>query len=50
VAGVARLVLDEQLPVAGADHGLTVNALHLTGLDGAVDVVVGSSTSDTHHC
>jgi hypothetical protein len=50
VAGVATLVLDEQLPVPGADKGLTVNALHLTGLGGAVDVVVASATSDAHNC
>jgi hypothetical protein len=50
VAGVATLVLDEQLPVPGADKGLTVNALHLTGLGGAVDVAVASATSDAHNC
>lgn len=50
VAGVAKLVLNEQLPVPGADKGLTVNALHLTGLGGAVDVVVASATSDAHNC
>jgi hypothetical protein len=50
VAGLAKLVLNEQLPVPGADKGLTVNALHLTGLGGAVDVVVASATSDAHNC
>jgi hypothetical protein len=50
LGGGAKLVLDEQLPVPGADHGLTVNALHLTVLGGTVDVVVGSSTSDVHNC
>ncbi len=50
VAGLAKLVINEQLPVAGADKGLTVNALHLTGLGGAVDVVVASATSDAHNC
>jgi hypothetical protein len=48
--GVAKLVLNEQKPVPGADSGLTVNAIHLTGLGGAVDVVVGSATSDVHNC
>ena len=50
VAGLATLVLNEQVPVPGADKGLTVNALHLTGLGGAVDVVVASATSDAHNC
>jgi hypothetical protein len=50
VAGLAKLVLNEQLPVPGADKGLTVNALHLTGLGGGVDVVVASATSDAHNC
>jgi hypothetical protein len=50
VAGLAKLVINEQLPVPGADKGLTVNALHLTGLGGAVDVVVASATSDAHNC
>jgi hypothetical protein len=50
VAGVARLVINEQKPVAGAEHGLTVNALHLTGLDGDIDVVIASATSDVHNC
>jgi hypothetical protein len=52
VLGVT-IVLNEQLPVPGADQGLTVNAVHLTasplGL-GLLDVVVGSATSDIHNC
>jgi hypothetical protein len=48
--GVAKLVLNEQRPVPGADNGLTVNAVHLTALGGAVDVIVGSATSDVHNC
>lgn len=48
--GAARLVVNEQEPVPGADHGLTVNAVHLTALGGAADVVVGTATSDVHHC
>ncbi|HEX4705114.1 MAG TPA: Ig-like domain-containing protein [Pseudonocardiaceae bacterium] len=50
VAGLAKLVINEQVPVPGADKGLTVNALHLTGLGGAIDVVVSSATSDAHNC
>ncbi|HEX4701039.1 MAG TPA: Ig-like domain-containing protein [Pseudonocardiaceae bacterium] len=48
--GSAQLVVDEQSPVTSADNGLTVNALHLTGLDGALDVVVGSATSEIFNC
>ncbi|MEU5694335.1 choice-of-anchor P family protein [Actinosynnema sp. NPDC020468] len=45
-----RLILNEQLPVPGADHGLTVNALHLTAAGTVIDVVIGSSSSDIHNC
>ncbi|MDQ8702018.1 choice-of-anchor P family protein [Streptomyces sp. LHD-70] len=44
-----KLVVNEQIPVEGADKGLTVNAVHLTTLAGA-DVVIGSSTSSAHDC
>ncbi|MFH8442866.1 choice-of-anchor P family protein [Streptomyces sp. NPDC018026] len=44
-----KLVVNEQTPVDGADQGLTVNAVHLTGLGGA-EVVIGSSTTAAHHC
>ncbi|HEY3606132.1 MAG TPA: choice-of-anchor P family protein [Pseudonocardiaceae bacterium] len=50
LAGGGKLVIDEQLPVPGADFGTTVNAVHLTALGGLVDVVVASSTSDAHNC
>lgn len=50
LGGLAKLILNEQLPVAGADHGLTVNALRLLVLDGTVNVVVASATSDAHNC
>ena len=43
------LVLNEQVPEAGADHGLTVNAVHIKAL-GLLDVVIASSTSDIHSC
>ncbi|MEU5955856.1 M23 family metallopeptidase [Streptomyces sp. NPDC047525] len=46
---VGKLVVNEQLPVEGADQGLTVNAVHLTTLAGA-DVVIGSSTTSAHDC
>ena len=49
LAGGAQLVVNEQIPVARADVGLTVNAIHLTALGGLVDVVVGSATSDLHN-
>jgi hypothetical protein len=48
VLGVT-VVLDEQVPEAGADHGLTVNAVHIKAL-GLLDVVLASSTSDIHNC
>ncbi|MFD4975771.1 choice-of-anchor P family protein, partial [Streptomyces sp. NPDC058424] len=35
--GVARLVVNEQIPVAGADQGLTVNAVHLKDAAGLID-------------
>ncbi|WP_406470107.1 choice-of-anchor P family protein [Streptomyces sp. NBC_01615] len=50
LGGGAKLVVNEQTPVAGADFGLTVNAVHLTAVGGLVDVIVGSATSDTHNC
>jgi hypothetical protein len=50
--GVAKLVLNEQKPVPGADAGLTVNAVHLvaSALLANGDVIVGSATSDIHNC
>jgi Bacterial Ig-like domain (group 3) len=48
VLGVT-LVLNEQLPVPGADQGLTVNAVHVSVL-GLLDVIVASATSDIHNC
>jgi hypothetical protein len=50
LGGLAKLILNEQLPVPGADRGLTVNALHVLVLDGTVNVVVASATSDAHNC
>jgi hypothetical protein len=48
VLGVT-LVLNEQIPVTGADQGLTVNAVHIKAL-GLLDVVIASSTSDIGNC
>ena len=53
--GGARLVINEQTPVPGADYGTTVNAVHLIipGLLGGpntTDVIIGSATSDAHNC
>jgi hypothetical protein len=50
--GVARLVINEQKPVPGADFGLTVNAVHLviSGIVANGDVILGSATSDIHNC
>ncbi|MEU1600910.1 choice-of-anchor P family protein [Streptomyces sp. NPDC005708] len=52
--GGARLVVNEQTSVPGADFGTTVNAVHLVVpslLGGTTaDVIVGSATSDAHNC
>jgi hypothetical protein len=45
-----RLIINEQQPVAGADNGLSVNAVHVIVAGGAGDVVVASATSDVHNC
>lgn len=50
LAGGLRLTVNEQIPVAGSDRGLTTNAIHLTVLGGAVDLVIGSATSAVHNC
>ena len=42
-------ILNEQIPVPGADKGLTVNAVHIKAL-GLLDVVIASATSDIHNC
>jgi hypothetical protein len=51
--GGSRLLINEQLPVAGSDFGMTVNAVHLiipTSVLGGADVVLASATSDIHNC
>ncbi|MBX7549279.1 CHAP domain-containing protein [Streptomyces sp. tea 10] len=50
LAGGAELIINEQVAAPGADHGLTVNAVHLVALGGLADVVVASSTSGAHNC
>jgi hypothetical protein len=44
------LIVNEQLPVVGADFGLTVNALHIELAGGGGDIVLGSATSAVHDC
>lgn len=49
-----RITLNEQVPAADADHGLTVRAAHIVvppalGLAG-VDLVLASATSGIHQC
>lgn len=46
---VGLVTLNEQAPVAGADQGLLVNAIHVA-VPGVVDVVIGSARSDVHNC
>jgi hypothetical protein len=48
VLGVT-LVFNEQIPVTGADKGLTVNAVHIKAL-GLLDVVIASASSDIGNC
>jgi Zn-dependent metalloprotease len=48
--GVGTLTINEQIPVNGADAGLTVNGLHLNALGGAANLVLASATSDAHNC
>lgn len=48
--GGARLIINERKPVPGAEHGLTVNAVHLTDPAGDINVVIASATSDVHNC
>jgi hypothetical protein len=46
IAGI-HLVTNERKSVAG---GITVSAVHLTALNGNVDLVVASATSGIHNC
>jgi hypothetical protein len=44
---VAKVVLNEQIKTPGS---LMVNAVHVTVLGSAQDVVISSATSDIHNC
>lgn len=48
LAGIS-IVLNEQSPAPGADHGLVVNAIHIT-LPGGTEVIASSARSDIHNC
>jgi len=47
--GTTTITINEQVPVAGASAGLTVNALHVVA-PGIADVIVSSARSDIHNC
>jgi hypothetical protein len=48
--GGGQLIINEQAPVTGADHGLTVNAVHVVLPGNLADIVLGSATSAVHNC
>ena len=52
--GLIKVVLNEQAPLTGPDHGLVVNAIHITspgsGTPSLLNLVVASSTSDIGNC
>jgi hypothetical protein len=52
LAGGGAVILNEQIPMAGADAGLTVNAIHVFvhTVTANVDVIISSATSDIHNC
>ncbi|WP_251410500.1 choice-of-anchor P family protein [Streptomyces meridianus] len=50
LAGGARLIVNEQKPVSGADAGKSVNGVRLVLAGGAGDLVLGSAESAVHHC
>jgi len=47
--GIGELRLNEQIPITGAEKGLTVNAVHLD-LPGIADLIVSSAESDISGC
>ena len=49
LGALGRIVLNEQLPVPGANQGLVVNAAHIT-VNGVEDIILGSATSAIHGC
>ena len=48
--GLLKIVFNEQIPLKAPDHGLTVNAVHITALGGAVNLIVASAESDISGC
>jgi len=48
--GILKIVLNQQIPITGAEKGLTVNAIHITALNGAINLIVASSSSDIGNC
>jgi hypothetical protein len=50
LAGGAQLIINEQTPVTGADHGISVTALHVVAAGGLADILVASSASGMHNC
>lgn len=49
--GVLTIVMNQQIPFnTQGDRGLTVNAIHITGLNGAINLIVASATSDIGNC
>jgi hypothetical protein len=43
-------VLNQQIPITGAEKGLTVNAIHITALNNAINLIVASASSDIGNC
>jgi hypothetical protein len=48
--GILKIVLNQQIPITGAEKGLTVNAIHITALNGAINLIVASASSDIGNC
>ena len=48
--GILKIVLNQQIPITGAERGLTVNAIHITALNNSVNLVVASAESDIGNC
>lgn len=50
LAGGARLVVNEQTPVSGADRGIAVTGVRVIAAGGATEVVLASTRSAMHNC
>jgi hypothetical protein len=48
--GILKIVLNQQIPITGAEKGLTVNAIHITALNNAINLIVASASSDIGNC